>query len=229
MLENINWPELFIGGLIGLLTALVVAAIYEWIRRPNLDFTIDTSSNEGERDIKGKNFKWKFINVIVENKTRSWWLSWLRGNVAAENARAWVSFRDYDSSSELVKISARWSTTKQPINDFGRPDWSLILVTSRESIPVGESASLAVAIKTDKSEYIFAFNNESYLYYPEYNPPYDTLWSKPEFEIGSDKKYRVCVKVLAQGHEYHKEFILLNPRKSYKSIKILSDEVGNCE
>lgn len=226
---SINWPELLIGGLIGLFTALIVAAIYEWVRKPNLIFSIDDSPNEGQRSIKGKDYKWKFINLIIENKTRSWWQSWLWGNVPAENIRAWISYRDYDSGSEIVKISARWASTQQPINDFGRPDWSSILVTSRESIPVGESASLAVVIKTDKSESVFGFNNESYLYYPEYNPPYDTLWSKPDFEIGDEKKYRVCVLVLAQGHEYRKEFILLNSRKSYKSIKLLGSEVNNCE
>ena len=229
MLENINWPELSVGGLVGFFTALVVAAIYEWVRKPNLVFTIDESPNEGQRNIKGKDYRWKFINLIVENSARPWWQSWLWGNVAAENIRAWISYRDYDSSSEIVKVSARWASTKQPINDFGRPDWSSILVTSRESIPVGESASLAVVIKTDKSESVFGFNNESYLYYPEYNLPYDTLWSKPEFEIGSDKKYRVCVMVLAQGHEYRKEFILLNPKKSYTSIKLLGGEVSGCE
>ena len=229
MLENINWPELSVGGVVGFFTALVVAAIYEWVRKPNLVFSIEESPNEGQRNIKGKDYKWKFINLIVENSARPWWQSWLWGNVAAENIRAWISYRDYDSSSEIVKVSARWASTKQPINDFGRPDWSSILVLSRESIPVGESASLAVVIKTDKSESVFGFNNESYLYYPEYNLPYDTLWSKPEFEIGSEKKYRVCVMVLAQGHEYRKEFILLNPRKSYTSIKLLDGEVNSCD
>ena len=72
MLEKINLPELFIGGTIGFFTALVVAAIYEWVRKPNLVFSIDESPNEGQRSIKGKDYKWKFINLIVENMGRSW-------------------------------------------------------------------------------------------------------------------------------------------------------------
>lgn len=220
-MNNINWSELIIGAVFGFFTALFTAAIYEWIRRPNLVFSIDESPNEGQRNIKSKDYKWKFINLIVENKTRPWWQSWLWGNVAAENIRAWISYRDYDSNSEIVKIPARWASTSQPINDFGRPDWSSILVTSRESIPVGGAASLVVVIKTDKSENLFAFNNESYLYYPEYDFPYNTLWSKSDFEIGDDKKYRVCVLILAQGHKYRKEFILSNPRKTHTSIRLL--------
>ena len=192
-------------------------------------FTIDTSPNEGERNIKGKTYQWKFINIIVENKARPWWQTWLWGNVPAENVRVWISFRDYESNSEQFKISARWSTTSQPINVLGYPDWSSILVASRESIPIGESASLAAIIKTDQSESVFAFNNESYQYYPEYGAPFNTLWSKPEFELGSDKKFRLCVKVLAGGHEFNEEFVLLNTRKSYGSIKMLVDEADPCE
>lgn len=231
MLENINWPELFVGGLVGFFTALIVAAIYEWVRKPNLVFTIDENASEGQRRIKNVDYKWKFLNIIVENKIRPWWKSWLWGNVPAENARAWISFRDYDSKAEIRKISARWASTKQPISGFG-PDWSSILVTSRESIPVSETASLTIAIKIDNSnkvdENIYEFNNESYMYYPEYPSPYDSLWSNPEFLVGDDKKYRVCVKVLSQGHEYKEEFILSNPTKSYKAIKLLKIKESSC-
>lgn len=226
MTKDINWLELVIGGAIGFFVALLTAAIYEWVRKPNLIFEVDKNANEGERRIKNQDYRWKFLNIIVQNKRRSWWQSWFYGNVPAENARAWVSFRDYDSNAEIFKISARWASTKQPINDFGRPDWSSILVTSRESIPVGESASLAIVIKTDKSGDVFAFNNESYSYYPEYPSPYDTLWSNPDFQIGNDKKYKVCIKVLSQGHEYSEKFTLLNSNRSYKSIILSMEETG---
>lgn len=221
----LNWPELFLGGIIGFIAALLVATIYEWVRKPNLVFSIDDSPNEGTRDIKGKGYKWKFINVIVENKIRPWWQSWLWGNVPAENTRAWICFLDYDSKAEIKKISARWASTGQPINSFGRPDWSSILVTSRESIPVGEKASLAVAVKTENTDKvdnnIYGFNNESYMFYPEFPSPHDSLWSNPDSLVGDDKKYRVFVKILTQGHEYKEEFILLNSTKLYKSLKLL--------
>ncbi len=225
-MKDINWIELVIGGGIGFFTALLTAAIYEWVRKPNLIFKIDENANEGQRRIKNVDYKWKFLNIIVENKIRPWWQSWLLGNVPAENARAWILFCDYDSNAEIRKVSARWASTKQPINNFGRPDWSSILVTSRESIPVGESASLAIVIKTDKSEDLFAFNNESYSYYPEYPPPYDTLWSNPDFIIGNDKKYKASINVLSQGHEYYGKFTLLNSNRSYKSIILSKRETG---
>ncbi len=230
MPQDINWPELFIGGSIGFFTALFTASIYEWVRKPNLKFRVDTNPNEGERKIKNKDYKWKFLNVIIENIKRPWWQSWFWGNVPIENARAWVSFRDYETDTEIRKISARWATTKQPINDFGRPDWSSILVTSRESIPIDESVSLAVAIKTNDPDGngIYGFNNESYMFYPEYGAPHDTLWLNPEFEIGDDKKYKICIKVLASGHEYIEKFILLNPRKIYKSISLIKIEKQDC-
>lgn len=227
MIKDINWLELIIGGSIGFFFALLTAAIYEWVRKPNLIFEVDKNANEGQRRIKNHDYRWKFLNVIIQNERRSWWQSWFYGNVPAENTRAWVSFCDYDSNAEILNISARWASTKQPINDFGRPDWSSILVTSRESIPVGESASLAIVIKTDKSGNVFAFNNESYLFYPEYSSPYDTLWSNPDFQVGDDKKYKVCIKVLSQGHEYSEKFTLLNSSRSYKSI-ILSREKSEC-
>ncbi len=228
MTQGINWLEIFIGGAVGFLTALLTASIYEWVRKPNLKFSIDTNSNEGEKKIKNKDYKWKFLNIIVENPKRPWWKSWLWGNVSAENARAWVSFRDYETGAEIRKISARWASTKQPLNDFGRPDWSSLLVTSRESIAVNESSSLAVAIKTSESGEIYGFNNESYVFYPEYDSPYDSLWSNPEFEVGNDKKYKICVKILTNGHEYREEFILLNPRKTYKSISLVKIEQKEC-
>ena len=95
-------------------------------------------------------------------------------------------------------------------------------------MPVGESSSLAVAIKTSESENMYGFNNESYAFYPNYDPQYNTLWSKPDFEIGSDKKYRVCIKILAAGHEYTEEFILLNPRKRHNSIHLAKIEKEEC-
>lgn len=228
MTQGINWPEIFIGGTVGFLTALLTASIYEWIRKPNLKFSVDINSNEGERKIKNKDYKWKFLNIIVEKPKRPWWESWLWGNIPAENARAWVSFRDYETGAEIRKISARWATTKQPLNDFGRPDWSSLLITSRESIPVNESVSLAAAVKTSESDGVYGFNNESYVFYPEYDSPYDSLWSNSEFEIGNDKKYKICVKVLTNGHEYKEEFILLNSRKTYKSISLVKIEQEDC-
>lgn len=232
MVKDINWIELVIGGAIGFFIALLTSAIYEWVRKPNLIFKIDENPNEGQRRIKNLDYKWKFLNIIVKNKVRPWWQSWVLGNVPAENARAWISFHDYDSNAEVQKVSARWASTKQPINGFGSPDWSSILVTSRESIPIGESASLAVSIKTENTnksdENIYAFNNESYMFYPEYKSPYNTLWSNPDFLVGDDKKYRVCIKVLSQGHEYKEEFILSNPTKSYKTIKLLKVKESSC-
>lgn len=225
-MTNLNWPELIVGGAIGFFVALFTAAIYEWVKKPNLIFEVDKNANEGQRRIKNQDYRWKFINIIVQNKRRPWWQSWLLGNVPAENVRAWILFCGYDSNAEIQKVSARWASTKQPINNFGRPDWSSILVTSRESIPVGELASLAMVIKTDKSGDVFAFNNESYSYYPEYPPPYDTLWSNPDFLIGNDKKYKICIKVLSQGHEYSEKFTLLNSNRSYKSIILSKGETG---
>ena len=198
---------------------------------PNLTFKLDDNSNTGERIIKDFKYKWKFLNVIVENKSRPWWQSWLFGNVPAENARVWISFFDYDSNSRLFRISGRWASTAQPISTLGQPDWSSILVTSRESIPIDEAASVAVAIKTEnpkKDSNVYAFNNESYMYYPGYPSPYDALWTKPEFLIGEDKKYRVCIEILSNGHMYHGEFTLSNSDKFYNNIKLLQKEQFNC-
>ncbi len=231
-MNNINLLELTIGATFGFFTALFTAAIYEWVRKPNLIFKIDENANEGQRSIKNVNYNWKFLNIIVENKIRPWWQSWLWGNVPAENARAWILFQDYDSKAVIREISARWSSTKQPINGLGQPDWSSILVTSRESIPVHETASVAVVIKVDNGnradENIYGFNNESYMFYPEFQSPNNSLWSNPDFLVGDDKKYWVCIKVLTQGHEYTEKFILSNFTKSYKSIKLLKFEESSC-
>lgn len=224
LINQVNWPDVIAGGVVGFFAAILVAALFEWVRKPNLMFVIDLQKGEGERKINRTNYKWKFLNVIIHNKKRPFYRSWLWGNVGAENTRAWIYFRNFKTNELIVKVSARWASTKQPINNFGL-DINEILVASRESIPVDEDASLAVAIKTNKSDKIFAFNNESYFFYPTYNPPYNTLWSKKEFEIGNMKKYKVSIRALAQGHNYWAHFILMNPNSSYNSIKLQKWEV----
>ncbi len=217
-MNTINWQELVIGGVIGFFVALFTAAIYEWARKPNLIFGIDKEKNEGSETIS--NTQWKFLNVIVSNKKRPFYKSWLFGNVGVENARAWVYFRNFKTNDLILKISARWASTKQPINNFGL-DINEILVASRESIPIGEDAPVAIAIKTNQSDKIFAFNNESYFFHPNHSSPYNTLWSKKEFEIGKMNKYKISVRVLAQGHDFWSHFVLSNSGSSYNKIKLL--------
>lgn len=218
---NIHWSDVIAGGFVGFFVAFFTTAIYELLRKPDLKFEIDKNINIGFRSIKSKDYKWKFINVVVSNKKRPFYKSWLLGNVTAENAKAWVIFK---GNNKKLRVSARWASTPQPINDLGHPDWSSILVISRETIPVGEAASLAIALKTDKSSDIFAFNNESYEYYPDYPAPFNTLWSKPEYNIGSKKKYVIEIKLLTFGHEYSDKFLLVNPNSSYDSMKLKKND-----
>jgi hypothetical protein len=123
---------------------------------------------------------------------------------------AWIYFLDFESNGEIKVIRARWSSSRQPIFHNGKIDIANLLVTPRESIPIGELSEVACVLKVnDKEDHnIYAFNNESY----EFNNTKD-LWRKPEYAIGKFPRYKVRVKVIADGYEFNELFSLLNPKQ----------------
>ncbi len=153
----------------------------------------------------------KFLHVKVINKTRNLFMRFLFGNPTLNNARAWISFIDPVTKTEIFKINGRWTTTKEPINyDTNKVDFALAILPSREIIPAGEESEISIAIKSINESSTYAFNNESYLH----------KWKKSDFEL-IDNRYLIEVKVAADGNEWKKRFVLLNPGKSTANFKLI--------
>lgn len=204
----INWIDIFIGGIVGFLSAY----FFDWLKRPNILIYPNPTK---QFDPGGK---WVFLNIVIENRNHKF----LFRNMNADQVSAWVNFLDFDSGVEIKSIRARWSSSRQPIVN-GQIDYANIFVQSRESIPVGERSEIAAVVKVlDKNDHnIYAFNNESYQFTDPKN-----LWRKGEYSIGKQARYKVKIKVLADGYEFNKTFILLNPNQD-QSIDTVSIENTN--
>ncbi len=190
---------------IGIILGWLLTRIMEMFRRPRISFdSIDDS--EFSRASK----KFKFLNVIVKNKKQNWIEKFFLGNTSLNNARVWLSFGEFTSHKEVLKINGRWASTKEPVDySSGQPLIAEILLPSRDTIPQGEEANISIAIKESTEDSFFAFNNDSYLH----------NWKNPDFEL-KDNKYWLEIRILADGEEYIGKFLLSNPSKSLKNFKI---------
>lgn len=195
------WLLLPIGALLG----WFVTRFMNMYARPNLVFR---PSDDKDFISNGKSYK--FLNLIVENKRQNLLKKFLFGNYNLNNARVWLRFKDYSSKVEFLKISARWASTREPIDPTGHVIISEILLPSRETIPPGEDAGVSVALKESGEKIFFAFNNDSYLH----------NWKNPDYEL-DENKYWVEVRLLADGEEYKHEFLLTNPSTSLRNFKLL--------
>ncbi|OGK51762.1 hypothetical protein A3B02_02430 [Candidatus Roizmanbacteria bacterium RIFCSPLOWO2_01_FULL_42_14] len=191
---------------LGIILGWVLTRIMEVLRKPTITFR---PAEDSEFARGGKKFK--FINIIVKNSKQNPIKKFLIGNSSLNNARVWLLFRDYASKIEVLRINGRWASTKEPVDyNSGQPIISETLILSRDTIPPGEEASVAVAIKEFSENIFFGFNNESYLH----------SWKHPDYEL-KDDKYWVQLHILADGEEYYHEFLLLNSSKGLKNFKIL--------
>lgn len=201
-----EWFVTFFGG--GFLGLFLQRAV-DLLLKPSLSIEIGDGSfwpNSSNQDIK-------FLHIKVENKKRNWLLQLLRGNPTAKYTTAWISFLDYDSEAEILKLVGRWSSLKEPVNYTTQTiDIGEVLVIPREIIPVDEETSLVIGIKINGQESCFGFNNHSYFYSQD-------KWRDPEFEL-NEKKYKVQVKISSEGNVWSKKFLLLNPGKLLKNFKL---------
>lgn len=201
-----NYFELILGVFLGGL----LTRGWDEIRKPNLIIEVGEDGfwpNNTSADVK-------FIHVKVSNVKRNWMESVFFGNPTANNARAWVSFLDYPSKKELVKMNGRWTSKKEPVDySTGKIDLAEVLIPPRETIPTGEESNISIALKDKGKSNFFGFNNESYLH----------NWRKPEYEL-DEKRYLVRVRISSEGKDWFEEFVLLNPGKNLSNFK-LSDLV----
>ena len=197
-----NYFELILGALLGGL----LTRGWDEIRKPNLKIVVGEDGfwpNNSSPDVK-------FLHVKVNNVKRNWLDSIFFGNPTANNARAWVSFLDYPSKKELVKLNGRWTSKKEPVDySTGKVDLAEVLVPPRETITPDEETNISVALKDKGKDNLFGFNNESYLH----------NWRKPEYEL-DEKRYVVRVRISSEGKSWFKEFVLLNPGKTLSNFKL---------
>lgn len=197
-----------------LIIAWIVQRLIEEYRKPNLNFEIQKEEQLGHNE-KGY---WKFVNIIIKNNKRK--LSkYIFGNSSADNMTAYVIFRDYDTKIELKRIIARWNELPQPLNENLSPNYNLALVNNTYTLPIDSSVSIAVALKTNKSKYIYEFNNQNYL-------AQNNLWMYFKHKVGTKDKYKIEVSVITNGHTFTKNYVLINPNDEYGSI-FIKEQIKN--
>ena len=130
-------------------------------------------------------------------------------NQTATQVRATLIFRDFNSKKEIFQpqpIVARWNSTREPLTpEYDKVDVGLALTNPREIIAPGEEVTLSVAIKKENTTSCYPFNNESYLFLPDY--------AKPDWEIVDDK-FIVSVNVnTAEVIEKTENFIIINKKR----------------
>lgn len=132
-------------------------------------------------------------------------------NPTANNARAWISFLDYNSQAEILKINGRWTTKREPVNyQTNQVDLGEALIVPREVLTVGEEFPISIAVKEAGKDSFFGFNNESYLH---------NKWQNPDYEL-TEKTYIVNVKVSSEGKEWNKKFLILNSGRRLGMFKL---------
>lgn len=193
---NINWTDL---NILDFIFATIVALLLWFLdkqKKPNLIVKIGEPSN-----LNLPQGKYKSLNLIVKNERKTGLFSFF--NQTATQTKVTLIFKDFDSKVELFRLIARWHTTREPLTpDYNKVDPGLALTSSREVITPGEELPLAVVIKKDKQKNFYPFNNESYMYPPDF--------AKPEWEMADDKAL-VAVKI--QSAEVENEdfsFVILN-------------------
>lgn len=193
---------------IGVVLGWFLTRFMETLRKPNLKF-----EQADDTEFARGNKQFKFININITNNKQRRLKKFFVGNSSLNNARAWVIFEDYSSRVEVLRVNARWASTKEPIDyNSGQPLILEILLPSRDTIPPGETAMVSVAIKESGEDSFFAFNNESYLH----------NWKNADFEL-KDNKYWLKILLLSDGEEYSMEFLLLNPSKSLRNFKVTNN------
>lgn len=203
----LNDNQLFFGILLGWL----FARLWEEVRKPNIKLEIGGDGFWPQNTTP----KTKFVHIKIINQKRNLLRALFLSNPTANNARAWISFLDYLTHTEVFKMNGRWASKREPVDyTTGKVDLAEVLLPSRETIPSGEETNISIAIKDDGKSSCFGFNNESYIH----------NWRNPDYEL-IDKRYIVKVRISAEGKEWTKNFLLHNPGNSLKNFRLV--EVNN--
>lgn len=194
---TINWTGL---NILDFIAATFVALLLWFLDKQKKPHLTIGEAQSSELDLPQG--KYKIVNLKVKNDRKSGLTSKFF-NQTATQVRASIIFKDFESKNKLFELIGRWNTTREPLTpDYSKADPGLALTSQREVISPGEEITLSIAIKKDKSNKCFPFNNESYLHLPDF--------SKPEWELSDDK---ILVSVKIQSAEIETDeinFILIN-------------------
>lgn len=138
----INENQLILGVLLGWL----FVRFWEELRKPNLKLQIGGDGFWPQNT----NPKTKFVHIKVINFKRNLLMGLFLSSPTANNARSWVSFHDYLTKTEIVKMNGRWTSKREPVDyTTGKIDLAEVLILPRETIPAGEETNISVALKDD--------------------------------------------------------------------------------
>lgn len=191
------FPIHIIDALIAFLLGFVLYLVTESLKKPNLQIQITSPS-----DLNLPQGEFRILNLKVSNTRKRRIIKYF--DQTATQLKATLYFCDYDSGVQILDpIVGRWNTTKEPLSPDGKfVDNGLALVPQREVLPPGEETSLSIAIKKLDNDNCFPFNNESYLYLPDF--------ANPKWKI-EDEKFIVYVKLQsAEAEKESKKFIVIN-------------------
>lgn len=204
--------ETFLLGLVvGFLTNLLTAYLFEKFRTPNLEIRIGAKTPSNPLP-HGNGVQYSFLHLEVFNKNK------FNITNAALSVRARISFKNPQDNKEIFYIDGRWSGNPEPYIPMnasgteGRVNPTAFPLLRKMDILPGESQELDIAIKYDDDDAIFAFSNESYI-------PSGKMWCNDAWRIDL-KKILLDVTVNSGDLRVNKQFFLINPGKETDGVSI---------
>jgi hypothetical protein len=182
-----------LGAIIGFFVGLLAAVAYEWLRRPRLRFRAQV----GEIDSRPVIGRYRFVSVIVCNHVAVPALRPFSRN--AHYARAFVHFRNRQGDDVLLDdapaIDGRWGSGPEPVDYASNTlKLELVVIPQREIVVIDEAAVVNIAVRFDRDQHGFAFNNRSYLA----PPTPDEHWRLSGYELQEDPVF-VRIRIVAEG------------------------------
>lgn len=191
--NNVNWPEILIGAVIGWVLSLLSVLAIDHLKEPNLSFEIGSIGDDVAK-------QWRFIHIKIKNLKRKYKFSPF-STIPAFASKAIVKVED-------KSFVGRWTSKEQPIGNISEVI-NKALVHPREDIypytGEHEAVEVAIGIKYENEDKFYGFNNESYL------PTHKDLKNKKyEFRVG-DFNGELVISTL--GKNYTQKFVVHNKSK----------------
>lgn len=198
VLDQINWPELAAGAVVGWVSGLASVLLVDHLKKPKLVFEVGSIGEDSTH-------KWRFLHIKIKNLKKQYKFSPFSTNPAFE-CKAVVRIRN-------KSFIGRWTSKEQPIGNVSDVI-NKALVHPRETIHpytgAYDTVEVSIGMKYENQKSFYGFNNESYLHKDFKNPTY-------RFGPG-DFEGEIIVSTL--GKTYPQKFIIHNISKKRRDFRL---------
>ena len=184
--------------------SIMVKPLWDYTKRPNLSVYVSYSPS-----IMSPHGSIDFYRISLKNARRYWTVH------PVENARVTIVFlrKERNGLKEVLHIPAKWDSTLQPIvPGSGTADVRLFPQAEVHDIDPRVNEPIALCMKSQGEDAIYAFNAESYLYGVQ-------GYRNPKFRL---EKGEYQVQIILKARNAYKEFKLLlkNNGPYFKDVTI---------